>query len=155
MKLTFFCIINRCIYVEYELYEEATDFFILPSLSLLNCALPHSSSLPFIDSVKCARARISPLSSMPLPFSLSHDVNYRFWMSSSSNYSGADLLLFLLFLFIFRSIYLARFICMYVSPVSARACVCVCASCHGKHGSIHVGSERRKTKVVLCAKLCL
>ncbi len=53
------------------------------------------------------------LSSMSLPLSLSplsHDVNYRFWMSSSSNYSGADLLFFLSFpLYININIYV--FVC--------------------------------------------
>lgn len=78
--------------------------------------LSHSSSLPFIDSVKCSRARISSCQaclflSLSLSLPLSHDVNYRFWMSSFSNYSGTDLLFFLSF-----PLYI--YICMWL---------CVCA----------------------------
>ncbi len=67
------------------------------------------------------------LSSMSFPLSLSllsHDVNYRFWMSSSSNYSGADLLFFLSFP-LYKYIYII--------------CICMCVPQRdSKHGSIHV-----------------
>ena len=62
-------------------------------LSLLNYAFSFIVIAVHRFHQVCENAHLL-LSSMPLS-PLSHDVNYRFWMSSSSNYSGADLLLFL------------------------------------------------------------
>lgn len=118
MKLSF-CIINRCIYVEYGLQQQnKRKKLTSPFPSLLNYAL----SLIVIAVHRFRQVFESAhllLSSMPLPLSLhpslcplSHDVNYRFWMSSSSNYSGADLLFFLSFpLYIYIDI----------------ICICMCA----------------------------
>jgi hypothetical protein len=57
MKLSF-CIINRCIYVEYSCSSKIRkrNWLLFP---LSWTTLSHSSSLPFIDSIKCAKARIS------------------------------------------------------------------------------------------------
>ena len=81
------------------------------------------------------------LSSMSLSLSLSHDVNYRFWMSSFSNYSGTDLLFFLSF------------------PLYIYICMCV-PQRDDKHGSIHVSclleikKNRRVNEGCFVCKTC-
>lgn len=163
MKLSF-CIINRCIHVEYGLYEcrirRRTEKKVTCS-RLWSPSFPSSLELRSITDRRHWRSSIpssvrecaSPLVKHASFSSMSHDVNYRFWMSSSSNYSGADLHLFL-YSTLYLSIYLYKYLYVFdMCPPFLWAHFLVWREQTSKYPyRWNKKKQSRSMKVVLCAK---